>query len=125
MNGKKNKTCGVAEEAFIKIADASIPMNIHIADSKDEVFLIGGDWLHRYQADISYSKKEITFRAQGRKFTVKLTTSQPKQKVNYIGAGSSPPPAYQSIIEISDTESEAKTYISARSQITNIIEKLN
>ena len=35
MDGKKNKTCGVAEEASIKIADASVPMNIHIADSED------------------------------------------------------------------------------------------
>ena len=64
VDGKKNKTCGVAEEASIKIADAAVPMNIHIADSKDEAFLIGGDWLNRYQADISYSRKEITFRAQ-------------------------------------------------------------
>ena len=58
VDGKKNKTCGVAEEASIKIADASIPMNIHIADSKDEAFLIRGDWLNRYQADISYSKRK-------------------------------------------------------------------
>ena len=75
VDGKKNKTYGIAEDVSIKIADAAVPMNIHIADSKDEAFLIGGDWLNRYQADISYSKKEITFRAQGRKFTVKLTTS--------------------------------------------------
>src|ERR1044072_5795842 len=67
----------------------TLPMNIHIADSKDEAYLIGGDWLNRYQADISYSKKEITFRAQGQKFIVKLTTSQPKQKVNYLGTGRS------------------------------------
>ena len=125
MDGKKNKTCGVAEEASIKIADAVVPMNIHIADSKDEAFLIGGDWLNRYQADISYSKKEITFRAQGWKFTVKLTTSQSKQKVNYLGTESSPPPTYQPTIEISDTESKAETYINVRSQVTNIMEELN
>ena len=63
MDGKKDKTCGVAKEASIKIVDTTVPMTIHIADSKDEAFLIGGDWLNRYQADISYSKKEITFRA--------------------------------------------------------------
>src|ERR1044071_10196819 len=125
VNGKKNKICGVAEEANIKIADANVSMNIHIADSKDETFLIGGDWLNRYQADISYSKKEITFRTQGRKFTVKLTTSQPKQKVNYLGTGSSPPPAYQPTIEISDEESEAETFTSARTRITNILEELD
>src|ERR1044072_6800667 len=99
-------------------------MNIHIADSKDEAFLIEGDWLNRYQADISYSKKEITFRAQGRKFTVKLTTSQPKQKVNYLGTGSSPPPAYQPTIEISDEESETETFTSAKTRITNTLEEL-
>ena len=75
--------------------------------------------------DISYSKKKITFRAQEQKFTVKLTTSQPKQKVNYLGTGSSPPSAYQPTIEISDTESETETYISARSRVINIIEELN
>src|ERR1044071_10303881 len=99
-------------------------MNIHIADSKDEAFLIGGDWLNKYQADISYSKKEITFRAQGRKFTVKLTTTNGKQKVNYIGAGSTPPLTYQPTIEISDEESEAETFTSTRTKITNILEEL-
>src|ERR1044072_1119162 len=63
INEKKNKTCKVAEKVLIKIADIMVSMNIHIADSKDEAFLIEGDWLNRYQADISYSKKEITFRA--------------------------------------------------------------
>src|ERR1044071_1219811 len=125
VDGKKNKTCGVVEETSIKIADANIPMNIYIADSKDEAFLIGGDWLNRYQADISYSKKKITFRAQGRKFMIKLTTSQPKQKVNYLGTGSPPPPAYQPTIEISDEESEAETFTSARTRITNILEELD
>ena len=48
MDGKKNKTCGVAEEASIKIADANVSMNIYIADSKDETFLIERDWLNRY-----------------------------------------------------------------------------
>src|ERR1043165_6237484 len=32
IDGKKNKTCGVVEKAMIKIADAAIPMNIHIAE---------------------------------------------------------------------------------------------
>ena len=63
VDGKKNRTCGVAEEANIKIADAMVPMNIYIVDSKDETFLIGGDWLNRYQADLSYGKKEVTFKA--------------------------------------------------------------
>ena len=64
MDGKKNKTCEIAEKASIKIADAIVLMNIYIADSKNEAFLIEEDWLNRYQADISYSKKEIIFRAQ-------------------------------------------------------------
>src|ERR1043165_5912564 len=99
VDGKKNKTCRVAEEASIKIADAAVPMNIHITDFKDEAFLIRGDWLNRYQADISYSKKEITFRVQGRKFTVKLTTIiNGKQKVNYFGVEDTPPLAYETTI---------------------------
>jgi hypothetical protein len=48
VDGKKNKMCGIAEGASIKIANAAVPMNIYIADSKDEAFLIGGDWLNRY-----------------------------------------------------------------------------
>ena len=43
VDGKKNKICGVVEKASIKIADAAVPMNIHIVDSKDETFLIEGD----------------------------------------------------------------------------------
>src|ERR1044072_7396824 len=131
VDGKKNRTYGVAEEANIKIADAMVPMNIHIVDSKDETFLIEGDWLNRYQADLSYGKKEVTFKAQGRKITVKLTTNQPKQKVNYLGVRGSPPPPYQPTIEISDdddsendNESIAETYVSARSRITEILNDL-
>src|ERR1044072_5986257 len=132
VDGKKNRTYGVAEEANIKIADAMVPMNIHIVDSKDETFLIEGDWLNRYQADLSYGKKEVTFKAQGRKITVKLTTNQPKQKVNYLGVRGSPPPPYQPTIEISDDkddsgsddESMTETYISARSRITDILNDL-
>jgi len=30
-------------ERRIKLVDATVPMNIHIADLKDEAFLIGGD----------------------------------------------------------------------------------
>jgi hypothetical protein len=130
VDGKKNRTCGVAEEANIKIADAIVPMNIYIVDSKDETFLIGGDWLNRYQVDLSYGKKEVTFKAQGRKITVKLTTNQPKQKVNYLGVRESPPPPYQPTIEISDDdsgsddESVPEIYISARSRITEILNDL-
>src|ERR1044072_4983749 len=128
VDGKKNRTCGVAEEANIKIADAMVPMNIHIVDSKDETFLIGRDWLNRYQADLSYGKKEVTFKAQGRKITVKLTTNQPKQKVNYLGVSDSPPPPYQPTIEISDDESDDKSvleiYINARSRITENLNDL-
>src|ERR1044072_1960888 len=130
VDGKKNRTCGVAEEANIKIADAIVPMNIHIVDLKDETFLIGGDWLNRYQADLSYGKKEVTFKAQGRKITVKLTTNQPKQKVNYLGVRGSRPPPCQPSMEISDDdsgsddESVAETYISARSRITEILNDL-
>ena len=40
VDEKKNKTCGVAKEALIKIANATVLMNIHIADSKDKVFLL-------------------------------------------------------------------------------------
>src|ERR1044071_5261694 len=130
VDGKKNRTCGVVEEANIKIANAVVPMNIHIVDSKDETFLIRGDWLNRYQADLSYGKKEVTFKAQGKKITVKLTTNQPKQKVNYLGVNDSPPPPYQPTIEISDDDSGSddesipETYISARSRITEILNDL-
>ena len=43
VDGKKNRTCGIAEEVNIKIADAMVLINIYIVDSKDETFLIGRD----------------------------------------------------------------------------------
>src|ERR1043165_1497703 len=61
VDGKKNRIYGVVEEANIKIADAMVPMNIHVVDSKDKTFLIEGDWLNRYQADLSYEKKVLSF----------------------------------------------------------------
>src|ERR1044071_9886296 len=41
VDGKKNRTCEVAEEANIKIIDVMEPMSIYIVDSKNETFLIG------------------------------------------------------------------------------------
>ena len=93
--------------------NVTVLINIHIIDSKDKAFLIGRDWLNRYQIDILYNKKEIIFRVQKQKFIIKLTTTIiEKQKVNYLGAENIPPPAYKPIIKISNKESEAETFIS-------------
>jgi len=43
VDRKKNKTYRVVEKALIKIADVTVPMNIHIVDSKDKAFLIERD----------------------------------------------------------------------------------
>src|SRR6266508_3614984 len=72
VNGQKSLTVGIVENAQLKIMDALIPINIYIVDSIKEEFLIGSNWFSKYKADLILTENKLKFKAQGRKFEVKI-----------------------------------------------------
>src|SRR6266542_2631461 len=77
VNGQKNPTLEIVENAQLKIMDALVPINIHIIDSTKEELLIGSNWFSKYKADLILTENKLKFEAQERKFEVKIinTTS--------------------------------------------------
>ncbi len=57
--------------------NALVPINIYIVDSTKEELLIGSNWFSKYKANLILTENKLKFKAQGRKFEVKIinTTS--------------------------------------------------
>jgi Reverse transcriptase (RNA-dependent DNA polymerase). len=55
--------------------DAKVPIDeLQVVDIPEEIMLIGTDWMFKYQAEISLSKKTLAFMAQGRRIETSITT---------------------------------------------------
>src|SRR6266508_2630815 len=84
VNGQKNPTLEIVENAQLKIMDALVPINIHIIDSTKEELLIGSNWFSKYKADLILTENKLKFEAQGRKFEVKIiNTTSSNAKVQW------------------------------------------
>ena len=77
VNGQKSLTLGIVENAQLKIMDTLMPINIHIIDSIKEELPIESNWFSKYKANLILTKNKLKFKAQERKFEVKIinTTS--------------------------------------------------
>ncbi len=77
VNGQKSPTLGIVENAQLKIMNVLVSINIYIVDSTKEELLIGSNWFSKYKIDLILTKNKLKFKAQGRKFEVKIinTTS--------------------------------------------------
>src|SRR6266498_2635496 len=77
VNGQKSPILGIVKNTQLKIMDALISINIYIVDLIKEELLIGSNWFSKYKADLILTKNKLKFKAQGRKFEVKIinTTS--------------------------------------------------
>src|SRR6266496_1224904 len=59
-------------------------VEMQIVQSKDQVVILVMDWIQKYKAVIDMNEKQITFRVDGRKFTIKLVLDIKFQnKVHY------------------------------------------
>ncbi len=72
VNDQKSSTLGIVENAQLKIMDALVPINIHIMDSTKEELLIESNWFSKYKADLILTENKLKFKAQERKFEVKI-----------------------------------------------------
>ncbi len=64
--------------------DQPTQVKIQIVQSKDQVVILAIDWIQKYKAVIDMNEEQITFRMDGRKFTIKLVlNTKPQNKVHY------------------------------------------
>src|SRR6266542_6969944 len=84
VNSKKSLTLRIIENAQLKIMDALVPINIYIVDSTKEELLIGSNWFFKYKADLILTENKLKFKAQERKFEVKIiNTTSSNAKVQW------------------------------------------
>src|SRR6266540_1048509 len=72
VNGQKSPILGIVENAQLKIIDVLVSINIYIVNSTKEELLIGSNWFSKYKADLILTKNKLKFKAQERKFEVKI-----------------------------------------------------
>src|SRR6266540_3057981 len=75
---------------------------MQVVQSKDQVVILAMDWIQKYKAVIDMNEKRITFRVEGRKFTIKLVPdAKPQNKVHYYIMSES-----EDIIDLTLTEDD-------------------
>ncbi len=63
---------GIVKDAFLSIQDARIPVNLLVIDALEDNLLLGTDWMDRYQADLSFHKKELRFYCKRQDFITSI-----------------------------------------------------
>ncbi len=57
---------------------------MQVIQSKNQVIILAIDWIQKYKTVIDMNEKRITFRVDGRKFTIKLVPdTKPQNKIHY------------------------------------------
>ncbi len=64
----KKNVIGIVRDASLSIQDARVPINLLVIEASEDNLLLGMDWMDRYQADLSFHKKELRFRCKGQDF---------------------------------------------------------
>jgi len=59
-------------------------VEMQVIQSKNQVIILAIDWIQKYKTVIDMNEKRITFRVDGRKFTIKLVPdTKPQNKIHY------------------------------------------
>ncbi len=61
MDQTKKNVIGIVRDAPLSIQDARVPINLLVIETSEDNLLLGTDWMDRYQADLSFHKKELRF----------------------------------------------------------------
>ncbi len=62
----------VVKEALLAIADAKMPITLLVIDTSELNLLLRTDWMRRYDAELSFRKKNLTFEAKDQKIITGL-----------------------------------------------------
>ena len=57
----KKNVISIVRDAPLLIQDARVPVNLLVIDASEDNLLLGTDWIDRYQADLSFHKRELRF----------------------------------------------------------------
>ena len=61
----KKNVISIVRDASLSIQDARVSINLLVIEAPEDNLLLGIDWMDRYQADLSFYKKELRFRCKG------------------------------------------------------------
>ncbi len=57
----KKNVIGIVRDAPLSIQDARVLINLLVIETLEDNLLLGTNWMDRYQADLSFHKKELRF----------------------------------------------------------------
>src|SRR6266542_828788 len=57
----KKNIISIIRDAPLLIQDAKVQVNLLVIEASEDNLLLGTDWIDRYQADLSFHKKELKF----------------------------------------------------------------
>src|SRR6266542_2527086 len=72
----KKNVIGIIRDAPLSIKDARVPVNLLVIEAPEDKLLLGTDWMDRYQADLSFYKKELRFWYKGQDFITPIEKNQ-------------------------------------------------
>ncbi len=64
----KKNVISIVKDASLLIQDARVPVNLLVIEASEDNLLLGTDWMDRYQADLSFHRKELRFWCKGQDF---------------------------------------------------------
>ena len=57
----KKNVISIVRDASLSILDARVSINLLVIEASEDNLLLGTDWIDRYQADLSFHKRELRF----------------------------------------------------------------
>src|SRR6266542_4126990 len=72
----KKNVIGIVSDAPLSIQDARVPVNLLVIEALEDNLLLGTNWMDRYQADLSFHKKELRFQCKGQDFITTIKKNQ-------------------------------------------------
>src|SRR6266542_3582552 len=82
----KKNVISIVKDAPLSIQDARVLINLLVIEAPEDNLLLGTDWMDRYQADLSFYKKELRFRCKGQDF---ITTIE-KNRISFASPNHGP-----------------------------------
>src|SRR6266540_7358634 len=82
----KKNVISIIRDVPLSIQDARVSVNFLVIEASEDNLLLGTDWMDRYQADLSFHKKELRFRYKGQDF---ITTIE-KNRISFASPNHNP-----------------------------------
>jgi hypothetical protein len=81
-NGTRVRALGMITTLPVSISHMLIKTPVHVLDSKDEVLILGNNWLRKVDAIVNWQQEKLTISHKGRTVNVPLVFTVTKALVN-------------------------------------------